>query len=178
MSASAKDPAATPHVPHAELDPRYGEPAAEALPWREALGLLAGAEVFWLTTVRPEGRPHVTPLLALWWDGALYFCTGSAERKAVNLAHNPEVVLTTGTNALRSGCDIVIEGTAVRVTDDGRLAALARAWEAKYGPDWHFDVRDGAFAGREGNVALVFAVYPRTVFGFGRAPYSQTRWRF
>ncbi|MEV7424679.1 MULTISPECIES: pyridoxamine 5'-phosphate oxidase family protein [unclassified Streptomyces] len=174
---SAKDPGGA-RVPRTELDPRYGEPEAEALPWREALDLLAGAEVFWLTTVRPEGRPHVTPLLALWWDGALYFCTGAAERKAMNLAHSPEVVLTTGTNALRTGYDLVVEGTAVRVTDDGRLTALAEAWEAKYGPDWHFDVRDGAFAGPAGNTALVFAVYPRTAFGFGRAPYSQTRWRF
>ncbi|RDG35776.1 pyridoxamine 5'-phosphate oxidase family protein [Streptomyces corynorhini] len=173
----AKDPGGGP-VPRTELDPRYGDPRAEPLPWPRAVELLDRAEVFWLTTVRPEGRPHVTPLLALWWDGALYFCTGAGERKAVNLAHNPEVVLTTGTNALRAGYDLVVEGTAVRVTDGGRLTALAGAWEAKYGPDWHVDVRDGAFVGLAGNTAAVFAVYPRTAFGFGKAPYSQTRWRF
>ncbi|MEW1724350.1 pyridoxamine 5'-phosphate oxidase family protein [Streptomyces sp. NPDC093109] len=171
-------PPNSPKDPRTELDPRYGDPAAEPLPWPRAVELLAGAEVFWLTTVRPEGRPHVTPLLALWWDGALYFCTGAGERKARNLAHSPEVVLTTGTNTLRGGCDLVIEGTAVRVADEGRLTALAGAWEAKYGPDWHVEVREGAFTGNGGNTALVFAVFPRTAFGFAKDPYGQTRWRF
>ncbi|MFF2525725.1 pyridoxamine 5'-phosphate oxidase family protein [Streptomyces liangshanensis] len=161
-----------------ELDTRYGEPGATATPWREAVALLTAAELFWLTTVRPEGRPHVTPLLAVWADGALYFCTGAEERKSRNLAANPEVVLTTGTNALAGGCDLVVEGTAVRVTDEARLTALAGAWEAKYGADWHFEVRGGGFAGDRGNVAVVYEVAPRTAFGFGKAPYSQTRWRF
>ncbi|MFF1960207.1 pyridoxamine 5'-phosphate oxidase family protein [Streptomyces sp. NPDC058220] len=164
--------------PRTELDARYGDPAATATDWSEAVARLTEAEVFWLTTVRPEGRPHVTPLLAVWWDGALHFCTGAAERKTLNLAQNQEVVLTTGANALRGGCDLVVEGTAVRVTDEARLTTLAAAWEAKYGPDWHFDVRDGSFAGEHGNVALVFQVAPRTAFGFGKAPYSQTRWQF
>ncbi|MEV4969965.1 pyridoxamine 5'-phosphate oxidase family protein [Streptomyces scopuliridis] len=163
--------------PRTELDTRYGEPDAVATAWTRAEGLLAEAELFWLSTVRPEGRPHVTPLLAVWADGALYFCTGAAERKALNLAQNPEVVLTTGVNALHGGCDLVIEGTAVRVTDEPRLTALATLWEAKYGAEWHFDVQDGGFAGGHG-VALVFEVAPRTAFGFGKAPYSQTRWRF
>ncbi|MFD3912627.1 pyridoxamine 5'-phosphate oxidase family protein [Streptomyces sp. NPDC058603] len=164
--------------PRTELDTRYSEPEAAATAWTEAEGLLAGAELFWLSTVRPDGRPHVTPLLAVWADGALHFCTGAAERKAMNLARNPEVVLTTGVNALHGGCDLVVEGTAVRVTDTSRLTVLAALWEAKYGAEWHFDVQDGGFTGGEGNVALVFEVAPRTAFGFGKAPYSQTRWRF
>jgi general stress protein 26 len=164
--------------PRTDLDARYGEPQATATAWQDAVSLLRSAELFWLTTVRPEGRPHVTPLLAVWSDGALYFCTGADERKGRNLARNPEVVLTTGTNARAEGCDLVVEGTAVRVTDEVRLAALAEAWEAKYGSEWHFDVRDGGFAGGEGNVALVHEVVPRTAFGFGKAPYSQTRWQF
>jgi general stress protein 26 len=167
--------------PRTELDARYGEPQATATEWAEAAARLKDAELFWLTTVRPEGRPHVTPLLAVWSDGALHFCTGTDERKTVNLAHNPEVVLTTGANKLHGGCDLVVEGTAVRVTDEVRLTALAAAWEAKYGSEWHFDVREGAFfagPGDSGTGALVFEVAPRTAFGFGKAPYSQTRWQF
>ncbi|MFI5755435.1 pyridoxamine 5'-phosphate oxidase family protein [Streptomyces sp. NPDC051569] len=164
--------------PRTELDARYGEPGAPATAWSEAVARLTEAEVFWLTTVRPGGRPHVTPVMAIWTDGALYFCTGGEERKAANLAKNQEVVLTTGVNALRGGLDLVVEGTAVRVTDDGLLKALSRAWEGKYGRDWHFDVQDGGFVGEAGNLALVFEVAPRTVFGFGKAPYSQTRWQF
>ena len=49
--------------------------------------------MYWLSTVRPDGRPHVTPLLGIWLDGALYFCTGPDERKAKNLARNPRCIL-------------------------------------------------------------------------------------
>jgi hypothetical protein len=43
---------------------------------------LRAAEVFWITTVRPDGRLHVTPLIAARYDGALHFSTGPAEQKA------------------------------------------------------------------------------------------------
>ncbi|MGW1884305.1 pyridoxamine 5'-phosphate oxidase family protein [Streptomyces sp. NPDC001970] len=166
--------------PQTDLDTRYSSPGATATPWAEVVSRLEKAEIFWLSTVRPDGRPHVTPLMAVWADGALHFATGEQERKALNLAANPHVVLTTGTNAYGEGCDLVVEGEAVRVTDEERLAGLAAAWEAKYGPDWHFEVRDEAFASRDhGGRALVFGVAPRTAFGFGRGErYTQTRWRF
>jgi hypothetical protein len=83
--------------PATELDPRYGE-ITEAFPWPEALELLVRAELCWLSTVRPDGRPHVTPLPAVWHGGAPHFCTGPEERKARNLADNPHCVLTTGQN--------------------------------------------------------------------------------
>jgi hypothetical protein len=41
---------------------------------------------FWLSTARPDGRPHVTPFIAVWLDEALWFCTGADELKAKNLA--------------------------------------------------------------------------------------------
>ncbi|MGW2561829.1 pyridoxamine 5'-phosphate oxidase family protein [Streptomyces sp. NPDC001514] len=165
--------------PQTELDPRYSSPDATATPWSDAVALLEKAEVFWLSTVRPDGRPHVTPLLCPWLDGALYFTTGEDERKARNLAANPHVVLTTGTNASGGGCDLVVEGEAVRISDEKRLARLAEAWAAKYGPDWRFEVRDEAFHSQAGGRALVFEVTPRTAFGFGKGEtFSQTRWRF
>lgn len=163
--------------PRTELDARYSDVKATAADWSEAVDRLKAAEIFWLSTVRPEGRPHVTPLIAVWHDGGLHFCTGPDERKAKNLRDNREVVLTTGSDALKEGYDLVIEGEAVRVTDETRLRALAAACTEKYGPDWTFDVRDGAFVG-EGGTALVFRVAPRTAFGFAKDPYAQTRWQF
>lgn len=164
-------------TPVGELDPRFGAPEATATEWERAERELAAAELSWLSTVRPDGRPHVTPLLTVWLDGAPHFCTGAEERKARNLADNPQVVLTTGRNARQGGLDLVVEGTAVRVREPDRLRRLAAAWEHKYGAEWHFDVVDGGFDAGHG-VALVFRVEPRTVFGFGKDPYSQTRWRF
>jgi hypothetical protein len=119
----------------------------------------------------------VTPLIAVWDDDALYFCTGPQERKARNLAANSQCVVTTGRDSLDEGLDVVVEGEAVAVTDELLLRRLAAAYEAKYGGGWHFDVADGAFLG-DGGRALVFRVAPVTAFGFGRGAYSQTRWRF
>ncbi|MFI2369790.1 pyridoxamine 5'-phosphate oxidase family protein [Streptomyces sp. NPDC018833] len=164
--------------PRTDLDARFSDPKASPADWSEALALIRAAEVFWLTTVRPEGRPHVTPLIAVWHDGALHFCTGPDERKAKNLRANREVVLTTGGNALGEGQDVVVEGEAVRVTDEATLRTLAGLWVEKYGEYWTFQVRDGVFVG-DGGEALVFRVAPRTAFGFHKGePFGQTRWRF
>lgn len=165
--------------PVAELDPRYSDGNTSPTGWPEARDRLVGAELYWLSTVRPGGRPHVTPLIAVWVDGALHFCTGRGERKARNLAHNPHCVLTTGTPTLFEGLDVMVEGDAVRVRGDDALRPVADAFERKYGSDWHFDVRDGAFIG-QGGEALAFRVDPATAFGFrkGDGEYSQTRWRF
>src|SRR6266540_3196891 len=103
--------------------------------------------------------------------------SGPDERKAKNLAGNPHCVLTTGSNALDEGLDLVVEGDAARLSDEAALGRIADAYEKKYGSDWHFDVRDGAFYG-EGGQALVFEVAPTTAFGFGKGQFSQTRWRF
>ncbi|MFC8091227.1 pyridoxamine 5'-phosphate oxidase family protein [Streptomyces sp. NPDC057301] len=164
--------------PQTRLDGRYSDETATAVPWPDAEKLLAEAELFWISTVRPDGRPHVTPLPAVWSQGALHFCTGPEERKARNLAANPHLVLTTGTNRWDKGYDLVVEGEAVRITDEARLRELAAAWEAKYGSFWHFDVADGSFRHGAGH-AYVYSVAPSTVFGFGKGePFSQTRWRF
>jgi catechol 2,3-dioxygenase-like lactoylglutathione lyase family enzyme/general stress protein 26 len=164
--------------PVTELDARFSSHGASATGWAEARRRLEDAEVYWLSTVRPDGRPHVTPLLSVWLDGALYFCTGQSERKARNLTQNPQCILTTGCNALTEGLDLVVEGHAARVTDDAKLRDIADAYVAKYGSDWRFTVRDGAFH-HEGGTALVFEVVPSTAFGFGKGqPFSQTRWRF
>jgi general stress protein 26 len=171
-------------TPVAELGPRYSGADATALPWSAASDLLETAELFWISTVRPDGRPHVTTLQAVWMDGALYFSTGPTERKAKNLERNTNVVLTTGCNTF-AGLDVVVEGEAVRQTDHATLERLAAQYVAKYGEEWRFHVRDGAFfhgaeaTADEHGPAYVFEVRPKTVFGFGKGePFSQTRWRF
>jgi hypothetical protein len=167
--------------PAGVLAPQFSSADAAPTPWAVADEQLQHAELFWLTTVRPEGRPHVTPLLSVWVNGKLYFSTGEDERKAKNLLHNTHCILTTGRNTLnQEGLDLVIEGEAVRIYDTGELRRVADAYRAKYGSDWSFAVRkDGVFLGGQGNVALVYGVAPTTAFGFGKGKtFSQTRWRF
>ncbi|MEI5032114.1 pyridoxamine 5'-phosphate oxidase family protein [Streptomyces sp. S1A(2023)] len=85
--------------PDTELGP-FSDSGADATPWPTTLSELQQARLFWLSTVRPDGRPHVTPLLAVWTGGALYFATGDQERKTRNLHGNHHCVMTTGTNVL------------------------------------------------------------------------------
>lgn len=166
-------------TPSADLDTRYSEPEAEAPAWDEAAAILAAAELSWITTVRSDGTPHVTPLITVAHEGTTYFCTGPEEQKARNLRGNPAVALTTGINALHGGTDVVLEGTAERVTDDDLIAALIDAWVAKYGEEWRFEPGDGAFKHPDSDgYAWVFAVRATRAYAFGKAPYSQTRWTF
>ena len=164
--------------PATELHQQFSDEGATATPWAAGRDILGRAEIYWVSTVRPDGRPHVTPLIGAVVDDALYFCTGPGERKAKNLAENPHCVLTTGCNALHEGLDVVVEGEAVRVSDDARLQVIAEAFESKYGSEWHFEVSDGMFHHGAGD-ALVFEVRPATAYGYGRdEAYSATSWRF
>src|SRR3954447_290375 len=163
--------------PHAELDARFSGPNAVATPWDDVRAVLERAELFWITTVRTDGRPHVTPLPAVWHDGALHFCTGAGEQKGVNLAGNANCTLVTGSNTWKSGLDVVVEGRAEHITDDGHLRLLADLWSTKYDGDWQFDVRDGAFHHDAGE-ALVFRVSPVKALAFAKGDFAQTRFRF
>ena len=160
------------------LDSRFSDPDARVTDWGEAQARLETAQLSWIVTTRADGRPHVTPLVAVWHEGALYFCTGPGEQKAKNLARNSHCILMTGENRHDEGLDVVVEGDAVRITDDALLEALAAEWAKKWEGQWQFEVRDGQFAG-DGNDAYVYEVRPRTAFGYRKgSEFSQTRWKF
>jgi general stress protein 26 len=162
--------------PTAEIDMRFSDSEADPTPWSDALDVLKHAELYWLTTVRTDGRPHVTPLIGVIENEAVHFCTGLREQKARNLQHNSRVALTTGTNSWTRGLDVVVEGAAVRVTDREGLQRLADAYEAKYGSEWHFDVGDGVF-GTGDSAAAVFRIEPVKVLAFAKDPHAQTTYR-
>src|SRR4030095_11069857 len=117
--------------PATELDERFSDPGAKATPWAKARAVWETAQLSWVTTVRADGRPHVTPLVSVWLDDAAHFTTGPGEQKAVNLAASPHVVMTTGCNRWDQGLDVMVEGEAQRVTDRAMLERLAAAWATK-----------------------------------------------
>jgi general stress protein 26 len=164
--------------PITTLDHRFSDPDAVAIGWEETRRALEAAELFWIATVRRDGRPQVTPLVAVWLDEAVHFCTGPEEQKAVNLAENQHVILMTGCNEWDRGLDVVVEGAAERVTERDRLERLAEAWTTKWDGRWRFEVGDGVFQHADGNQVLVFAVAPAKVLVFGKGTFSQTRHRF
>jgi general stress protein 26 len=168
------------------IDPRYGDASATPPPWADIERLLADAQLYWIITVRADGRPHAVPLVGVWHDGAFAFCTGSEEQKQRNLDVNAHVAVTTGSTGAHgwaSGKDVVVEGTAVRVTDAEALRTLAGAWFDKYGDDWRFEVRGQAFVelshsgGSTGGGAWVYRVAPAKVIAFGDG-HGQTTYRF
>jgi len=164
--------------PGTTLDPRFSEPGATAADWAQARQVLEEAQLSWVCTVRADGRPHLTPLVAVWLDGALYFSTGAGEQKAVNLRANPHVLLLTGCDRWEDGLDVVAEGDAVQVTDEALLTRLAREWARKWDGQWRFEVRDGAFSHPGGGAAQVFEVRPAKILAFAKGRFGQTRYRF
>lgn len=165
--------------PVTELEPRFSDEDAVATDWEVTRGVLADAELFWISTVRADGRPHVTPLVAVWLDDAIYFATGPDEQKAVNLRTNQNVILTTGCNEWQRGLDVVIEGKAAQVTDTSLLDRLADMWATKWDGRWHYEVHDHGFR-HEGGIGdvLVFSVKPTKVLAFAKGTFAQTRHQF
>jgi hypothetical protein len=135
------------------LDSRFSDPAATAATWADTCRVLEEAQLSWICTVRADGRPHLTPLVAVWLDGTLYFSTGEGEQKAVNLRGNPHVLLLTGCSRWDEGLDVVAEG-------------------GSRGPG-----PDGRFEHPGGGPALVFAVRPAKILAFAKGRFGQTRHR-
>jgi nitroimidazol reductase NimA-like FMN-containing flavoprotein (pyridoxamine 5'-phosphate oxidase superfamily) len=164
--------------PTTALSAQFSGPGATATSWDDVRRSLETAELFWIATVRADGRPHLTPLVAVWLDDVLHFCTGASEQKATNLRDNQNVVLMTGCNQWNGGRDIVVEGRAVRVTDQSALARLAEAWTHKWDGSWEYEPSPQGFKGDGDESILVFSVRPEKVLAFGKGNFSQTRFAF
>jgi hypothetical protein len=166
--------------PVSTLSTEYSDPTAVAVDWERTRAALAAAELFWLSTVRADGRPHVTPVVAVWAQDAVWFTTGTNEVKFANLATNPQVVLTTGCNAWDGGLDVVVEGAAVRANDDVVLGRVAAAFARKWDGRWQYVAAGGAFLDADRQVTTpVFSVRPVKVFAHAKGdPFGATRHRF
>jgi nitroimidazol reductase NimA-like FMN-containing flavoprotein (pyridoxamine 5'-phosphate oxidase superfamily) len=162
----------------------YGAPE---IPWERVASILDGdlpqapgtggpdRHTSWLTTVRPDGRPHVAPVGALYHDGAVYVCTGKGTRKGRNLAGNPACAVSIATHPF----DLVVEGEAVVVDDPDELEQVAATYREG---GWPCQVEGDAITAEYSAPAAgkppwhVYRVDPRTVFAHGTAePYGSTR---
>jgi nitroimidazol reductase NimA-like FMN-containing flavoprotein (pyridoxamine 5'-phosphate oxidase superfamily) len=167
--------------PVTTLDQRYSGAEALAITWDQTRGVLEAAELSWISTVRADGRPHVTPVVTVWADEALWFSTGAEEQKFANLRANPNVVVTTGCNSWDHGLDVVVEGQAAHVTDEDVLRRVAQAFATRWEGGWQFTVRDGRFRnlGAGDWPSEVFSVTPTKVFAHAKGdPFGATTHRF
>jgi len=167
-----------PVQPVAQLIATTFETYDAPIPWAQARRRLQDAhDTYWLATTRPDGTPHVRPVLGVWVDEHLHFVSGSATRKTRHLAANPQVSIAVSAE----GIDLVVEGRAERVDGTAALQRVADAYTAKYG--WRATARNGAFHETEGAPTagpppyLVYRVTPAQVLGFpvGES-FSPTRW--
>jgi Pyridoxamine 5'-phosphate oxidase len=155
--------AGLPHVP-----PLYQlKPRKQYLPFSHAEQRLTKSKNYWICTSRPDGRPHSIPVWGFWTDGAVYFGTARASRKAHNLSHNPAVSIH-----LDSGDDVVIlEGTAVEVNlaDKATFKKLDALSRVKY--------KMPMLVMPE---SVVYCVRPRVVLAWTEKdfPNNATRWEF
>ena len=156
----------------------YGHPP---IPWSRAERQLeAGHETshFFLATVRPDGRPHVAGIGALWDDGKFYIVSGPRTRKSRNLAHVADCVISVNLPDL----DLVVEGTATKVTDEPTLQRLAERFDAQ---GWPAKVEDGAFTAPYSAPSAgpppwdLYEITPKKAFGVASAePHGAMRWDF
>ena len=101
------------------------ESSGGALPWRTVSLTLQVTRSAWLSTTRPDGRPHAAPVWFLWDEGAVYFVTAPRSQKGVNLSARDYGILQVG-----DGDDaIIVEGHTRLVTDgsEGRQSPSVTA---------------------------------------------------
>ena len=157
------------------------------LPWSRARDLLAADPatrqnwvdlLSYLSTVRPDGRPHSAGVGAMWYDGDMYVVSGPGTQKSRNLAQNPNCTLAMHL----PGLDLILEGTAARVTDPPSLETLAAVFRAG---GWPATVEGDAFTGPYSAPSAgpppwyLYRIPFHTAFGVaGAEPNGATRWRF
>jgi hypothetical protein len=158
---------------------RYGDATLEWSRARDALAAPPGRDVtHFLGTCRPDGTPHAAGIGAQWLDGDLYFTSSPAARKARDLAVNPACTIS----VRLPGIDLVLDGTAARVTDPEILEQVAAGYRAG---GWPAEVEGGAFTAPYNAPSAgpppwhVYRFTFQNVVGVAtEEPYGATRWRF
>jgi len=171
LRAKSKPKSSRPHAPG------YGFPKGRKglLPWSWAERRLKKSHNYWITTVKPDGSPHsVSPhtmiVWGLWQDGRFLFSTGSASRKARNLAENPNCIVCTE----HAHEAVIVEGVA-EIADVEARRKMIPVYERKY--VWDLStMKDDLLSMKE----PVFAVRPQVVFGLWEKYFQSksTRWKF
>lgn len=134
----------------------------------------------WLTTINPDGTPHVSGLGTDFFEGTFWFSTSRSSRKGRNLARDPHCALALAVAEF----DVVVEGAAELVSDAATVAAYAAraaagGWPARVDesgvavtaeysaqsagpPPWH-----------------VYRIVARSAHAVETVePFGATRWRF
>ena len=98
------------------------------IPWSKIDNWLHAFRSIWVSTTRPNGRPHAVPVWYAWDGRNLYFISARNLQKSKNLAGQPWVVVHAG-----DGDDVIIlEGKAEIVTDRAEAERVDALYRTKY----------------------------------------------
>jgi Pyridoxamine 5'-phosphate oxidase len=162
-----------PRVDIPEFPPGYVlEPPSTHLTWAEVEDRLRDSLHYWLSTTRPDGRPHVVPRWGVWIDGAFHYDGSPETRHVRNLEANPHCVLH-----LESGERVtVLEGRSIEPAPVGGDLGerLSAEYARKYGPD--YTPGPDAWSGdRAGGLRII---RPEKVIAWSTFPGDVTRFTF
>jgi hypothetical protein len=154
-------------------------PGSQVLDWADAVRRLTTGSTRWLTTLRPDGSPHVMPVFGAWSDPVVFVVSKASARKSRNLDADGRCVLTTDVDKVH----LVVEGNASRVLDEETLERASAAFEEVYG--WtttvagdELDAEYGAPTSG-GPPYRVYKIEPSKVIALpASADFMPTRWRF
>ncbi|GAA1173940.1 pyridoxamine 5'-phosphate oxidase family protein [Ornithinimicrobium humiphilum] len=167
-------PRATPTSSRPEFPEGYGLPETTdgLLTWDQVEPRLRDAQHYWISSVRPDGRPHSVPRWGVWFDGRFWYDGAPTTRHTRNVEHNPAVTLT-----LESGTEVVIvegESHATRVDPDDLGGRLSEAF-GKYAAAGYTPAPD-SWAGEDGGGLRV--ITPGRVLAWFDFPNDCTRFSF
>lgn len=109
-----------------------------SLTWADVDAELEMAQVYWLTSL-DEGIFHSVPVIGVWFEGALYFCSPRSEHKYRNLKANPVCQVLTGSSQLNAGINVAIHGLAEEVEEMEHRLRYGRQMGEKYPQPWRFE---------------------------------------
>ncbi len=110
----------------------YGiaEDEAGMLEWNEVTATLSAAPIFWVSTVTPDGGPHLIPIWGAFTDDIAYIEGGKMTRWARNLDGGDGRIHI---SVDHGGMQVMVRGTAAGTeVDAGLQSAIADEYEAKY----------------------------------------------
>lgn len=174
MLLPSREPTVSRDSPDTDEEPERSRPSTEAsygipeskegmLTWEFVEGHIAADRSYWVTTIRPDGKPHVRPTWGVWVDGTFYCGGGERTRWVRNLSTNADIVV----NREDAEEVVIIEGTAERIDEETADHSLVERLDAAY--ESKYDIRHGT---------PFFAVRPDTVFAWSEYPTDATRWEF
>ena len=165
-------PADSPSADRPAMPREYGMPTDldGLIGWDAVETRLRDANVYWIATSGPGGRPRVRPVDGIWIDGSLWVGGSPETRWVRDLLANPQVSVH-----LDDGWDVaILEGTAILVEEgvsDDLAARLAAESNRKYP---QYGMKPADYQRGPGP----FAIRPSVGFAWKAFPKDLTRFRF